>query len=287
MKKYAHIVQEYPDELRWLLTEKYGISRQEAAAVAQKFLTSGDEDTIEMLLRGTTTQAVQTTLVEQDLDALAEGMPVAYLIGWTDFLGCRIDLSLRPLIPRPETEYWVEKCIQEIKAQHNNGQTLNILDLCCGSGCIGVALLKHVPHVNVSFVDIDNNALQQTRTNLALNDVSPEKWQLIESDLFSGVDGRFDLIVSNPPYVSQFGEFSPTVRFEPEKAIFAQDNGFEALEKIILVAQQHLKTEGSLWLEFAADQAERVQELAKNSHWSIRVKQDQFGRDRYAILRYE
>lgn len=272
---------ENSDELRWLLTDKYQLSRQIAMEL------------IEQLQRGAAAREVlqnvhnqlnaeQIVDLESDFQQLVSGVPVSYLIGWIDFLGCRIDLSLRPLIPRTETEYWVEKCIGQL--QQHSDQSLHVLDLCCGSGCIGIALLKQLPNVHVTFSDIDPNAIRQTQLNLQLNHVPVSRWRTVEADLFSGVSAVYDLIVANPPYVSIFGEFSPSVHHEPAQAVFAQNNGLMVIEEIISHASEHLEVEGELWLEFAADQANRVQELAQNAQLKVRVKQDQFGRDRYAIM---
>ncbi|MBW7955886.1 peptide chain release factor N(5)-glutamine methyltransferase [Patescibacteria group bacterium] len=263
------VVRQQPDEVRWLLEEKYHLSRAQALQTLQQ-LQVGDREAFRLLPE-----------LSSDFDQLAQRVPVAYLIGFVEFLGCHIDLSHRPLIPRPETEYWVEQFIEQEKKEERK---LRVLDLCCGSGCIGVAVLSHLPNSSVTFVDINDSALQQVELNLQKNELDPKRWQVINSDLFSGINEKFDVILTNPPYVSEFGQFSPSVLHEPKNAIFAQNNGFKLIEKIILGADKVLKTEGQLWLEFAFDQAQRVQEQAKKCEWQVRVFSDQFGQDRYAIL---
>jgi release factor glutamine methyltransferase len=257
-------------ELRWLLEEKYRLSRAQAIELVEQFRADG---------------SIAPEYL-QDVQMLAEGVPVAYVIGWSDFLGCHIDLSLRPLIPRPETEFWVEQCIAaNLTIQRQ--QPLRVLDLCCGSGCIGIAILKHLPNTHVTFVDIDPQMIEQTLLNIELNTstahISEQRYAVVQSDLFSGVHGDFDVILTNPPYVSEFGEFSPTLKHEPAHALFAQKEGLAVIEQIFLTAKNHLNPNGELYVEFAADQAERVQQLGRDTGWRVRVFEDHFARDRYAI----
>lgn len=261
-----------PQEVRWLLQDKYHWPE----AQIRQVLAGGKE-----------LSASLPNEIQEDIHRLENGEPLAYVIGWVEFLDCRIDLSLHPLIPRPETEYWVEQFLrerQEARKGTQPGEELRVLDLCCGSGCIGLAVLKHLPDVSLTFVDVDPQMLAQTEKNAVLNGIPGDRYQCIASDLFSGVSGQFDVILANPPYVNPFGSFSPTLAYEPKRAIFAQKEGFEVIEKIIFQAKEHLKIEGEMWLEFAHDQAERVQEAARQEGWEIRVSHDQFGRDRYAVL---
>jgi len=254
------------DEARWLFEEKYHFSRQQAIEKIEH-LRLHPEQTLATLPKD----------IRHDLDQLILDVPVAYLIGWVKFLGCHIDLSLRPLIPRPETEEWVGRFLKETTATR-------VLDLCCGSGCIGVAVLKHLPNSRVTFVDIDPQMLKQSRLNVEQNEIASERSRFLESDLFSGVTEKYDAILANPPYVDPFGQFSPSLRHEPERALFAQNHGFKLVEQIILNAQKYLNEGGALWIEFEADQAKRVQQVANSIGWDVRVFQDQFGRDRFAIL---
>ena len=112
-----------------------------------------------------------------DVKRLEEGEPLDYVIGWREFLGCRIDLSERPLIPRMETEWWTESVIEKI-----GQQPAQVLDIFAGSGCIGLAILKHCPQAEVTFVDSEENCVRQIRKNLKINQLKAEVFQ---SDIFS------------------------------------------------------------------------------------------------------
>ena len=150
-----------------------------------------------------------------DLKRLQQGEPLAYVIGWVDFLGCRIDLSKKTLIPRPETEYWVEQAIRKVLNFPNYApqKSLRVLDLCCGSGCIGIAILKHLPNVTTDFVDTDPNAVTQTEQNLQLNHCDQNRTHVFCAHLFESCSGEYDFIFSNPPYVSDSGEVGDETKY--------------------------------------------------------------------------
>ena len=112
-----------------------------------------------------------------DVKRLEEGEPLDYVIGWREFLGCRIDLSEWPLIPRVETEWWTESVIEKI-----GQQPAQVLDIFAGSGCIGLAILKHCPQAEVTFVDSEENCVRQIRKNLKINQLKAEVFQ---SDIFN------------------------------------------------------------------------------------------------------
>ncbi len=212
--------------------------------------------------------------VQADIKRLDAGEPVAYIIGWVNFLNCRIDLSQKTLIPRPETEYWVEQLIGELPQT----EPLKILDLCCGSGCIGIALLKSLPESEVEFRDIDPKAISQTKLNIELNQIEKQRTAAVLADLFEGASGEYDLIVANPPYVSLSGEVGEETRYEPPHAIFAQNNGLSLIETILSNAKKYLKRDGKLVLEFGMGQEEKIEKKAKEAGFvSFDFRKDQFG----------
>ncbi|MEX2008271.1 MAG: RsmD family RNA methyltransferase, partial [Candidatus Spechtbacterales bacterium] len=104
-----------------------------------------------------------------DVERLKEGEPLAYVIGTVPFLGCTIDLSYRPFIPRPETEWWLEKALTVIKERTPNATSLRLLDVFSGSGAIGVAAARHLPGAHVDFSEQDPRLVKQIKKNIALN----------------------------------------------------------------------------------------------------------------------
>lgn len=216
-----------------------------------------------------------------DLKRLESGEPLAYVIGWVGFLGCRIDLSKRPLIPRPETEWWVERVIQKskVKSQH-----AKILDLFSGSGCIGVALAKHLPSVTVDCADVSPAAIEEIRINAELNGVT-DRVRAIASDVFSGIPGTYDLILANPPYID------PNIRetlersvldYEPHEALFATD-GLEYIRLIVEQCDEHLEQGGSVCVEFGPNQKEDIERLLDKSGWQYEFWKDQY--DRWRVMK--
>src|SRR3990167_4673718 len=113
-----------------------------------------------------------------DVIRFPKDYPRDYKIGWVDFINVKIDLSLKPLIPRTETEYWVWKEIKNLKPESK------ILDIFCGSGCIGIAILKNVPGSTCTFADLNDNTLKQTQLNLNLNKVDQKRYKIVKSDIF-------------------------------------------------------------------------------------------------------
>lgn len=237
--------------LRWLLTEKYHLSEN-------------------------TTQFSDE--IKKDIERIKSGEPIDYIIGFTKFLGCTIDLSLHPLIPRPETEYWVSQVIEKNKHKKN----LKILDLCCGSGCIGIACLTHLVGSTVDFVDISDAALKQTQINLDKNNISANRYGIIKSNLFENLhDNQYDLILTNPPYINPEGEVPPELSFEPKEALFADDKGLEIIYRILDDYKKYLLPNGQLFLEFGFGQEK---EINKISTFPPEFFADQFGVIRYLRL---
>lgn len=193
------------------------------------------------------------------VDRRQEGVPVAYLVGWREFYGRRFWVRPGVLVPRPETELLVEQGLALLR--RTPGAT-KILDLCSGTGCIAVTLALETFVEQIVAVDIDSEALQQIDENVAYYGVA-ERVTVVESDLFQALGGtRFDLIVSNPPYVGT--DFGPrpdpeVVTFEPSVALFSGKDGTDHLKEILERAPAYLIEGGSLIVECACFQAEKVE----------------------------
>jgi release factor glutamine methyltransferase len=242
----------------------------------------------------------------RDCRRLAAGEPLDYVIGWRDFLGCRIDLSERPLIPRVETEWWVEKLIFNFPsfAPASEGRQFSIfkkspphiLDMFAGSGCVGIAVLKHVPEAYVDFADIDSSCIRQIEKNCALNGIDRRRYRTIQSDLFDNFGSAaiennarsyYDVIFANPPYVAEATAQERVGRavrdFEPHRALFAGADGLAVIRRFLAEAPRFLALGGVLAFEFDDTQATAVRELLALSGLKGELYPDQFGLMRYAL----
>ena len=351
-----------------------------------------------------------------DCERLAAGEPLGYVIGWVPFLGSTIYLDDHPLIPRPETEYWVEHAIASIRhrtdainvkestngakkydtpctqdfpsgnkdilvatqdcpsgnkdildrhdkgvegspGQHrsflgtdrNDAAQIRVLDLCAGSGCIGVAVARHVPEARVDFAEVDSRLLPTIEKNLLENvpairsknlsinrkvveeekstpDIPGNRYikkasvgvtdghgevcgvpgcsvsavnssiadgvdratglSIIQSDVFSNVTGRYDLILSNPPYIDPaLDRTEPSVKdHEPHRALYGGTNGLACIERIIAGAPAHLLPSGELWIEHEPEQTAAIQALATHHGFVSTTHPDQYGVERYSVL---
>ncbi len=187
------------------------------------------------------------------------GEPIAYLTGAREFYGRPFQVSPDVLIPRPETELLVELALERIPP----GQALEVLDLGTGSGCIAISLALERPHARITAVDCSAAALAIAQRNA---DILNARVDFLTSDWFDTLAGRrFDLIVSNPPYIAvadphlSWGD----VRFEPLSALAAGQDGLDDLRRLTAAARAHLKPGGGLLLEHGYDQADAVQTLLR------------------------
>jgi len=219
-------------------------------------------------------------------DAFLKNQPKEYQQGYSRFFGLKIDLSLKTFIPRPETEFWTRSAINYLQQQKIKEP--KILDLCCGSGCIGIAVLKKIKNSCVRFVDIDPRAVKQTKINIALNGIDSRRAKVTKSDLFKNLPrgAAYDAILTNPPYIDKkrSGEIQLSViNYEPAMALFGGGkNGLRIIKQIITDAPKYLKENGSLFLEFDQSQKDEiVQLLQKRGFSDIEFFKDQFGQFRF------
>ena len=175
---------------------------------------------------------------------LKKDKPIQKIIGYVEMANVRIDLSKKVLIPRYETEELIYHAIEFIKK--NNYKS--VLDLCCGSGFIGIALKKEFDNVDIWQSDIDKNAIKQTKKNLKINNV---KNKIIKSNMFEKIKNKkFDLLISNPPYLTKNEILSKSVlNFEPHHALFADNNGMFFYEIIEEKLSEILNKDGLVILE--------------------------------------
>lgn len=217
-----------------------------------------------------------------DCENLKNGVPLAYLIGSIPFLNTTIFLDSRPLIPRPETEFWVEKAIIEIK--ESGIASPKVLDLCAGSGCIGVAVLAAIPEALVDFVEIDTTHHQTIVKNILANNISKNRTNIYVSDLFEKINGVYDCILTNPPYIDAALKRTQesVLNNEPHVALFGGVNGLELVTQIISQAKQHLTQHGILYVEHEPEQKEAIAKMALEYDFTVVTHTDQYGVARYS-----
>ncbi len=183
--------------------------------------------------------------IDKDYKLLKKGYPIQYLIGYVNFCGNKIIVDKNVLIPRYTTEYFVEKTIKYLKRL--NIRNPKILDLCTGSGCIAVSLKKEFKDSKIYASDISAKALKTAKINAKINNV---EIVFIKSNLFKAIkENKFDLIISNPPYVSKDEILEKQLRYEPKKALYSKEKGFYFTKRIINESNLYLNRKSILALE--------------------------------------
>ncbi|HEL1640065.1 TPA: peptide chain release factor N(5)-glutamine methyltransferase [Streptococcus suis] len=220
-------------------------------------------------------------LLEDIFQQLSQHIPAQYIIGKTDFHGLEFAVDERVLIPRPETEELVDLVLQE-----NSRADLRVLDIGTGSGAIAISLAHARPDWQVTAVDISPQALEVAQKNAENNAV---QLNFIQSDVLDQVTGQFDLIISNPPYISPADKEEVglnVLHSEPHLALFAEEDGLAIYRKIAEQAGDFLAENGKIYLEIGYKQGQAVSNLFQ-THFPdkrVRVLQDQFGKDRKVVV---
>lgn len=221
--------------------------------------------------------------LDEALERLHKGEPVQYIVGDTNFYGNIIKVNKDVLIPRPETEELVEHTVNYINEIFGN-KNINILDIGTGSGCIPITLKKLLPTSNLTGVDISEKALKVAEENKLINNVSIN---FVQSDVFSNVNERYDVIISNPPYIREDEEIMDIVKNnEPHLALYAKDNGLYFYKKILKEAHKYLKDKFLIAFEIGEEQGKNVVEIAKTyfKDTKIELKQDLRHFDRFVFI---
>lgn len=222
-------------------------------------------------------------------ERLVKGEPLAYVLGFVEFLSCRIETTPQVLIPRQETEILVEKICGQLEGQQELLSQQVLWDLCCGSGCMGIAIQKRFPSLRVVASDLSKEALDLAQKNAVANGVIVEFRQ---GDLLQPFEGEVaDYIISNPPYLSQeeYEIAEPSVRqFEPKLALLGGVKGTAFYERLAEKAPDFLRSHGQLWLEVGSTQGVLVEKLFAHPPWRHgRLCQDWAGKDRFFSVERE
>ncbi len=213
-----------------------------------------------------------------------EGEPIQYITNKQEFMAMEFYVDENVLIPQPDTETLVE----EVIVLANKEEKLKILDLCTGSGCIGISLAKYIKNSSVYATDISNKALQIAKLNCEKN-MLKNNITFIESDMFKNINEEFDFLVSNPPYIETnvIDTLSNEVKKEPKIALDGGEDGLRFYKEIANEAYKYLKSNGYLCLEIGYNQKEEVTKILEktNKYKDTYSKKDLAGNDRIIITR--
>ena len=227
-------------------------------------------------------QYLEKDKLEDGLKRLESGEPVQYIVGNMDFYGFNFDIDSRVLIPRFETEELVEKTINYLKYYK---QDLSIIDLGTGSGCIAITLKKLLPSSNVTAVDLSTDALEVAKGNAKKLGADIN---FIQSDMLSNATGKFDCIISNPPYIAYDEEIMEIVKNnEPHIALYADNNGLYFYEEILKNCSKFLNDKFLIAFEMGQTQGEAIKDLAHKylSNITVSIEKDMQGLDRFVFIK--
>jgi release factor glutamine methyltransferase len=195
-----------------------------------------------------------------------QGQPMSYIHGSVDFYHCKIQVTPDVLIPRQETEILVDKIVQTLSKEDCKGKVL--LDLCCGSGCIGLALKKRFPELTVFLSDYSAAALKVARKNAEHNHLQVT---FLEGDLLQPfINNKANYVVCNPPYISEeeFASLDREVRdFEPRQALVSGVTGLEFYQRLAQELPNHLYPHAKVWFEIGYNQGESLRKIFSDSLW--------------------
>ena len=227
------------------------------------------------------TKEEEKEFVEEIYTKLANHIPAQYIIGYAEFFGIQLKVDERVLIPRPETEELVELILAE-----NPETNLSVLDIGTGSGAITLALAKNRPDWSMTAADISQESL-----DLASENAKNQKFNIFfkKSDCFAEISEKYDIIVSNPPYISREDESEVglnVLHSEPHLALFADEDGLAIYRRIAEDAKYHLKDGGKIYLEIGYKQGQSVPDLFRKHlpEKRVRTLKDQFGQDRMVVV---
>ena len=215
---------------------------------------------------------------------IKEDVPLSHLVGFEYFYDRKYKVTKDVLSPRMETEELIYKVIEYVKASSKNN--FKILDLCTGSGIIAITLKKELSQFSIDVVasDISEEAIKVAKENAQSHDATIK---FIQSDIFNNIADKFDIIVSNPPYIDRKDEVTMqdnVLKYDPHLALFAEEEGMYFYRKIIEQANDYLNENGVIFFEIGYDQKDKIIKLADMNNYHAEVYKDINGRDRMAFL---
>lgn len=252
----------------------------------------------------------ETETFEEDRKRLAKGEPLGFIIGWQPFLGLKIHLDSHPLIPRPETEWWVEQLLNTLTGRESaesfsvvrlglaarsatekdsaDERPTQFLDLCAGSGAIGCAALARLPDAQVYFGEIDPAHEATILKNIRENNLDESRANVRIGDLFEPFGAAtFDIIAANPPYIPSGRTLDASVAdYEPSEALYAGEDGLELIRRIAAVLPQKLAPGGEAWIEVDSAHAATACALMTAQGFTVEIRTDQYNRPRVLVITF-
>jgi HemK-like putative methylase len=229
---------------------------------------------------------VENSAFAADCARLEDGEPLAFVIGHVPFLNTTIWLDSHPLIPRVETEFWVHECHLILKRDQQG--PFSVLDLCAGSGAIGIATRAAFEDATVDFLELDPAHRVTIEKNLMVNGLDGTKSTIYIGDLFTPIPktARYNYILSNPPYIdkARMRTEESVLIHEPHTALFSDQAGLGHITQIIEQSTRYLHEHGELWLEHEPEQSQAIVQLGKEYGYSVYTHLDQYGVERYSRL---
>lgn len=239
---FAAGIDDYVFEAKQIIKHITGYSNQEVLMHYASHLTQYQQNNL-------------TALIKQRIVRY----PLQYIFGEWDFYGCTFKVGPGVLVPRADTETLVEKAVEFLKEREN----AKALDLCSGSGCVGIAIAKQLPDADVVLLEKYDEAMRYLEKNITLN--KAENVTAVKGDIFNGdaADGRYDIIVSNPPYIpsDEMETISPETHFEPENALFGGEDGMMFYRAITADYKKSLKDGGMLAFEVGMGESDSVEKI--------------------------
>ena len=222
------------------------------------------------------------TLIDKHIK---EDAPLSHLVGFEYFYDRKFKVTSDVLSPRMETEELIYKVIEYVKKSEKNN--LKILDLCTGSGVIAITLKKELEDYPVEIIASD---VSVAALNIAKENANTNKAEVsfIQSDIFENIKDKFDIIVSNPPYIDYKDRTTMqdnVLNYDPHLALFAEEEGMYFYRRIIEEVKEHLTQDGVIFFEIGYDQREKIIELSRLNNYNAKVYKDINGRDRMAFIK--
>jgi release factor glutamine methyltransferase len=251
-------------DAEWLIEDTLGWSRTRRVLEAEIVLSPKKLEQIEAL-------AIRREARE----------PLQWILGSTEFYGLKIHVRAGVLIPRPETERLAELSLERLRVMPGSPR---VLDLGCGTGAIALSIKSEQPRANVLASDINPEAVKLTLENATRLNLEID---VRETSLFEGIEGRLDLIVSNPPYLPELDaeNLEPEVRREPATALFSGHDGLDLARTLVKTARERLGLNGWLLLELDPRNAPTMRQELEDAGWRARLEADLTGRERFIVAR--